>query len=145
MHVSDILAAKNGEKVHTVRPVESIVNLVQRLRLERIGALVVSEQGNTVDGIISERDVAHGLAEHGADVLNRKVRDLMTGAVITCPPGETLAHVAKLMTHRRIRHIPIVEGKRLVGIVSIGDVVRYRLDELELEQNVLRDYAVARQ
>jgi CBS domain-containing protein len=145
MHVSDILAAKNGEKVHTVRPDESIGNLVQRLRLERIGALIVSEQGNTVDGIISERDVAHGLAEHGADILNRKVRDLMTGAVITCSPAETLAHIAKLMTHRRIRHIPIVEGKRLVGIVSIGDVVRYRLDELELEQNVLRDYAVARQ
>ena len=145
MHVSDILAAKRGEQVHTVRPDESIGNLVQRLRLERIGALVVSEQGNTVDGIISERDVAHGLAEHGADVLNRKVRDLMTGAVTTCPPSETLAHVAKLMTHRRIRHIPIVEGKKLVGIVSIGDVVRYRLDELELEQNVLRDYAVARQ
>ena len=144
MRVSDILAAKKGEKVHTVRPHESIENLVQRLRLERIGALVVSESGYTVDGIISERDVAHGLAEHGADILNRTVRELMTGAVITCPPEEGLAHVAKLMTHRRIRHVPIVDGKRLIGIVSIGDVVRYRLDELELEQNVLRDYAVAR-
>jgi CBS domain-containing protein len=144
MHVSDILAAKRGEKVHTVRPDESIENLVQRLRLERIGALVVSESGNTVDGIISERDVAHGLAEHGPDILNRTVRELMTGVVVTCPPDESLAHVAKLMTHRRIRHVPIVDGKRLIGIVSIGDVVRYRLDELELEQNVLRDYAVAR-
>jgi CBS domain-containing protein len=144
MLVSDILAAKKDEKVHTVRPDDSIENLVQRLRMERIGALVVSEQGYTVDGIISERDVAHGLAEHGAEILNRKVRDLMTGAVITRAPGETLANIAKLMTQRRIRHVPIVDGNRLIGIVSIGDVVRYRLDELELEQNVLRDYAVAR-
>jgi CBS domain-containing protein len=144
MLVSDILAAKKDEKVHTVRPDDSIENLVQRLRMERIGALVVSEQGYTVDGIISERDVAHGLAEHGAEILNRKVRDLMTGAVITRAPGETLANIAKLMTQRRIRHVPIIDGNRLIGIVSIGDVVRYRLDELELEQNVLRDYAVAR-
>jgi CBS domain-containing protein len=144
MRVSDILAAKRGDKVHTVRPHESIEYLVHRLRMERIGALVVSESGNTVDGIISERDVANGLAEHGADVLGRTVADLMTTSVVTCPPDESLAHVAKLMTHRRIRHVPVVDGKRLVGIVSIGDVVRHRLDELELEQNVLRDYAVAR-
>ena len=140
MRVSDILAAKRGEKVHTVRPDESIENLVQRLRLERIGALVVSESGNTVDGIISERDVAHGLAEHGADILNRTVRDLMTGAVVTCPPDESLAHVAKLMTHRRIRHVPIVEGKSLVGIVSIGDVVKQRIDELQSERDQLVGY-----
>lgn len=143
MHVSDILAAK-GDQVHTVKPGLSIENLVQRLRMERIGALVVSESGTTVDGIISERDVAHGLAEFGADVLSRKVEDLMTRAVATCTSNEPLAHIAKLMTHRRIRHVPVVEGAKLVGMVSIGDVVRYRLDELELESNVLRDYAVAR-
>lgn len=144
MRVSDILAAK-GDKVHTVRRDETIANLVQRLRLERVGALVVSERDNSIDGIISERDVAHGLAEYGADVLSRKVGELMTVAVVTCTADETLAHIAKLMTHRRIRHVPVVEGKKLVGMVSIGDVVRYRLDELELESNVLRDYAVSRQ
>jgi CBS domain-containing protein len=143
MHVSDILKSK-GTKVITVRPDLSIEHLAQRLRAERVGALVVSETGTTVDGIISERDVAHGLAEHGADILSRTAADLMTKAVVTCSPDDAIAHVAKVMTHRRIRHLPVTEGKQLVGIVSIGDVVRHRLDELELETSVLRDYAVAR-
>ena len=144
MHVSDILKAK-GSKVVTVRPDLSIQHLAQRLRAERVGALVVSGNGTTVDGIISERDVAHGLAEHGAQILGRTAAELMTKAVVTCSPNDTIAQVAKVMTHQRVRHLPVTEGKRLVGIVSIGDVVRHRLDELELEASVLRDYAVARQ
>jgi CBS domain-containing protein len=144
MHVSDILKAK-GSKVITIRPDLSIEHIAQRLRAERVGALVVSESGTTVDGIISERDVAHGLAEHGAEILSRTAAELMTKAVVTCSPKDTIAHVAKVMTHQRIRHLPVTEGRRLVGIVSIGDVVRHRLDELELEASVLRDYAVARQ
>src|SRR5215203_4357961 len=143
MRVADILKVK-GTKVITVRPDLSIELLVQRLRMERVGALIVSDTGTTVDGIISERDVAHGLAEHGAQVLGRKAADLMTKGVVTCSSDDSIAHVAKVMTHRRIRHLPVVEGTRLAGIVSIGDVVRHRLDELELEANVLRDYAVAR-
>lgn len=143
MRVADILTAK-GSKVLTVRPDMSIDQLVHRLRVERIGALVVSATGTTVDGIISERDVAHGLAEHGAGILDLTVANLMTHNVVTCTPDDTLAHVAKVMTHRRIRHVPVVDGRELIGIVSIGDVVRYRLDELELETNVLRDYAAAR-
>ena len=144
MHVADILKAK-GSKVLTVRPDLSITFLAQRLRMERIGALVVSETGDTADGIISERDVAHGLAEFGAEVLRRTAADLMTKAVVTCSPSDTIAQVAKVMTDRRIRHMPVTEGRRLVGIISIGDVVKYRLDELELEANVMRDYAIARQ
>ena len=144
MHVSDILKAK-GSKVITIRPDLSIEHIAQRLRAERVGALVVSENGSTVDGIISERDVAHGLAEHGAGILSRTAAELMTKAVVTCSPSDTIAHVAKVMTHQRMRHLPVTEGKRLVGIVSIGDVVRHRLNELELEASVLRDYAVARQ
>lgn len=143
MHVADILKAK-GPDVITVRPDLSIEHLVQRLRIANVGALVVSQSGTTVDGIISERDIARGLAEHGADVLNCTVADLMTHAVVTCSPGDALAHVAKIMTQRRIRHLPVIDEKALVGIISIGDVVRYRLDELELEANVLRDYAVVR-
>ncbi len=143
MHVTDILKAK-GTKVATVRPDLSVEHLAQRLRMERVGALVVSETGTDVDGIVSERDVAHGLAEHGAAILSRTAADLMTKAVVTCSPDDMIAQVAKIMTHRRIRHLPVTEGKRLVGIISIGDVVRHRLDELELETNVLRDYAVAR-
>ncbi|HET7412769.1 MAG TPA: CBS domain-containing protein [Pararhizobium sp.] len=143
MHVADILKAK-GPNVITVRPDLSIEHLVQRLRIANVGALVVSHSGTTVDGIISERDVARGLAEHGADVLRCTVSDLMTHSVVTCSPGDAFAHVAKIMTQRRIRHLPVMDEKALVGIISIGDVVRYRLDELELEANVLRDYAVVR-
>jgi CBS domain-containing protein len=143
MHVSDILKAK-GSKVITIRPDLSIEHIAQRLRAERVGALVVSQSGTTVDGIISERDVAHGLAEHGAGILSRTAAELMTKAVVTCSPNDTIAHVAKVMTHQRMRHLPVTEGTRLVGIVSIGDVVRHRLDELEFEASVLRDYAVAR-
>ena len=77
--------------------------------------------------------------------MDMKASDLMTRAVVTCTPQDTLAHIAKMMTHQRIRHLPVMEGGKLVGIVSIGDVVRHRMDELEMEANVLRDYAVVRQ
>jgi CBS domain-containing protein len=139
MHVADILKTK-GSKVITVRADLRILHVAQRLRMERIGALVVSETGTTVDGIISERDVTHGLAEHGAEILGRTAADLMTKAVVTCSPGDTIAQIAKAMTDQRIRHMPVTEGERLVGIISIGDVVKHRLDELELETNVMRDY-----
>lgn len=143
MRIADILEAK-GERVVTVRPELGIEHLVKRLKAERIGAVVVSETGTTVDGIISERDIAYALADQGAGVLDRTVAELMTHGVVTCTPDDTLAHIAKVMTQRRIRHLPVVEGRNLVGIVSIGDVVKHRLAELELEANVLRDYATVR-
>ncbi len=144
MHVADILKAK-GSKVVTIRPDLSIEHLAQRLKLEGIGAVIVSESGASIDGIISERDIVRALAEHGAVALTDKTAaDLMTKAVVTCSPTDTISHVSKVMTKRRIRHLPVVEGQKLIGIVSIGDVVHYRLDELELETNVLRDYAVSR-
>jgi CBS domain-containing protein len=144
MYVADILKTK-GSKVITVRADLRIGHLAERLRMERIGALVVSETGTTVDGIISERDIAHGLAEHGAEILMRTAADLMTKAVVTCSPSDTIAQVAKAMTERRIRHMPVTEGKKLVGIISIGDVVKHRLDELELEANVMRNYIAGAQ
>lgn len=143
MYVADILRVK-GSKVITVPPELSIAHVAQRLRIERVGALVVSVTGATAEGIISERDIAYGLAEHGTEVLRRTVADLMTKTVVTCSPSDTIAQVAKAMTNQRIRHMPVTDGKRLVGIISIGDVVKHRLDELELEANVMRDYAVAR-
>jgi CBS domain-containing protein len=143
MHVADILKTK-GNAVTTVRPDLSIEHLAQRLRAEHIGAAIVSESGTSVDGIISERDIARGLAEHGAAIMSMTVADLMTRAVVTCSPQDTISHVSKVMTKRRIRHLPVTEAHKLTGIVSIGDVVRHRLNELELEANVLRDYAVSR-
>jgi CBS domain-containing protein len=139
MYVADILRVK-GSKVITVPPELSIAHVAQRLRIERVGALVVSVTGATAEGIISERDIAYGLAEHGTEVLRRTVADLMTKTVVTCSPSDTIAQVAKAMTNQRIRHMPVTDGKRLVGIISIGDVVKHRLDELELEANVMRDY-----
>ena len=143
MHVSDILKTKK-DAVVTVRPDLSIEHLAQRLKMEGIGAVIVSESGASVDGIISERDVARGFADYGVALMNKIVADLMTRAVVTCSPEDTISHVSKVMTQRRIRHLPVTEAQKLVGIVSIGDVVRHRLDELELEANVLRDYAVSR-
>jgi CBS domain-containing protein len=143
MHVSDILKAK-GSTVHTVRSDHGIAHVAQRLRAERVGAMIVSESGGSVDGIISERDIVYALSEHGADIMTMTVADLMTRSVVTCSPGDTISHVARIMTQRRIRHLPVIEGSRLVGVVSVGDVVKHRMDELELETNVLRDYAVSR-
>ncbi len=144
MHVAEILKAK-GNKVVTVRPRLSIEHLAQRLRLEGIGAVIVSEDGASIDGIISERDIVRALAEHGAAGLaDKTTADLMTKAVVTCTPDDTISHVSNIMTKQRIRHLPVLDGRTLIGIVSIGDVVRHRLDELELETNVLRDYAVSR-
>ena len=143
MRVADILKAK-GEAVHTVRPDQTVEHLAHRLRMDRVGAMVVSRDGSSVDGMVSERDIVIALTEHGPDLMKMKVGDLMTQSVVTCAPDDTVAHVAKVMTQRRIRHLPVCAGGKLSGIVSIGDVVKQRLDELEMETNVLRDVAVSR-
>ena len=143
MHVADILKAK-GNNVVTIRPDTNVRSAAQRLKMERVGALVVSENGRSIDGILSERDITYGLAEQGGAILEHPVSDLMTRGVVHCVPQDSIAHIAKVMTQRRIRHLPVMEGHNLIAIVTIGDVVRYRLDELELEANVLRDYATVR-
>jgi len=143
MKVSNVLQDK-GNDVFTVRPEETINTLTHRLRALRVGAVIVSRDGNTVDGIISERDVTYGLAEHGSELLNMKVSDLMTASVVTCSLESTISDLMKLMTQRRVRHLPVVENGKLVGIISIGDIVRYRLNEMQIEADVMRDYAIAR-
>jgi CBS domain-containing protein len=142
MRVAEILKGK-GSAVMTIRPTQSIGELSHRLRLAGVGAMIVSEDGHTLDGIISERDVAYGLADHGGHLYDLPVSELMTRGVITCSPSDTIAHVAKIMTLKRIRHLPVKEDDRLVGIISIGDVLKHRLSEIELEANVLRDMAGA--
>lgn len=144
MQVRDILAQK-GRRVVTIRPDATIATAVHRLALERVGALVASEDGNTIAGIISERDVVRGLAEEGGSVMgtDRRVADLMTRAVVTCAPEDKVKTVMAEMTRRRFRHVPVVEGGRLAGIVSIGDVVKSRLEEMEQETLVLRDAYIA--
>jgi len=143
MKVQAMLSAK-GNEVATTLPETVISTVIRKLKLEGVGALVVSEDGDHVVGIISERDVVRGLAEHGAELLDMQVADLMTRNVKTCSPEDDLKHVMTEMTRSRIRHLPVTEDGRLCGIVSIGDVVKTRLDELETETNVLRDYIVGR-
>lgn len=139
MNVETILRAK-GRAVATIRPDETIRTVVAVLRERNVGALVVSETGVSVDGIISERDVVHGLGDHGADLLSQRVAEVMTHRVVTCDPSDSVADLMAEMTNRRIRHFPVVRDGRLVGIVSIGDLVKSRLDEIEYEARSLRSF-----
>ena len=142
MKVSDIIKTK-GSVVKTVEPETSARELSVRLHAEQIGAMVVSRDGHSVDGIVTEREVAYGLAAYGSELPTLPVSRLMAKAVIVCSPDDTITHVMKVMTQRRVRHVLVKESDRLVGIVSIGDILKHRVDELELEANVMRDYAVA--
>jgi CBS domain-containing protein len=138
MKVASILKSK-GSSVATTSPSTTIFTVTWDLKLKSIGALVVSGDGNTVLGLISERDIVRGLTEHGPKLLALPVSQVMTSSVITCTPDDSITTVMGRMTRYRIRHIPVVDGGRLCGIVSIGDVVKHRLDELEMEGNILRE------
>ena len=138
MKVADILKVK-GREVSTIAPDTVVARVAEQLRLERIGALVVSRDGRRVEGIISERDIVYGIARLGADVLGQRTAHIMTGAVRTCSPDDRVRDVMVAMTNARIRHLPVVEHGRLCGIVSIGDVVKSFLDDTDLEVRVLRD------
>jgi CBS domain-containing protein len=134
------LLGRKGADVATI-PADASVRAALAVLADRgIGALVVSSDGRRVEGILSERDIARGLHERGAVLLTEPVSGVMTGEVHTCRPDASLDELALLMTDRRVRHVPVVDGGALVGIVSIGDVVKARLDELETERAQLVDY-----
>ena len=139
MNVEVILKAK-GRSVVTVAPDATVAEAVGLLRARGIGALVVSPDGAAMAGILSERDIVHALAERGVTLLELPVAALMTRHVFTCKPGDSIAELMAEMTQHRIRHLPVVENGRLVGIVSIGDVVKNRLDEVEDEASSLRQF-----
>ena len=139
MHISQVLRRK-GHEVATIDAGESVRTALAVLAEHGIGALVVSADGARIDGILSERDIARGLHEHGAGLLARPVSSVMTPEVHTCPPSASVHELAQTMTDHRVRHVPVVDDGRLIGIVSIGDVVKARLDELEEERRQLVDY-----
>jgi CBS domain-containing protein len=143
MKISDLLADK-GDTVEVIGPTETIASAVRRLTERGIGALVVSHGDRTVDGIISERDVVRLLALEGDAALGRLVRDAMTTPVTTCQPGDEVNSLMALMTDQRIRHLPVVDDGRLAGIVSIGDVVKSRVDQLERDRKELLEYVSGR-
>ena len=143
MKVRNIIGDK-GREVATIRSESTISTAANLLKLKGIGALVVSEDGSQVAGIISERDIVRGLVDHGHDLLDMRVSELMTRTVKTCALDADVTEIMGEMTRSRVRHLPVLEKGALVGIVSIGDAVKIRLDELETETNVLRDYIVGR-
>ena len=138
MSVATILKVK-GTHVEMAPPDTTLYTIVWTLKAKDIGAMVVSEDGNTVLGLVSERDIIRGLTDHGARLLTLPASKLMTSPVVTCRPEESITAVMARMTRHRTRHLPVVEGSKLCGIVSIGDVVKHRLDELQLEADVLRE------
>ncbi|MDP3967514.1 MAG: CBS domain-containing protein [Nocardioides sp.] len=139
MRISEILNAKASQDVVTVRPDAGVRELVALLAEHNVGALVVSADGTSLDGIVSERDVVRHL-HHDGTVVNNTVGAIMTTEVSTCSPETDLDELMQTMTERRIRHVPVCDGDSLVGIVSIGDVVKHKIDRLEFERDQLDSY-----
>lgn len=139
MIVDAILRAK-GARVETARPEWTVLQAVQKLTEHGVGALVVSTDGRRIAGIISERDVMRQIASGGPATLDKTVDAVMVRDVITCTRSDTVTQLMTVMTERRIRHLPVVENENLVGIISIGDVVKRRIEESEYETEALRQY-----
>lgn len=139
MIVRNILQYK-GAKVVSVRPDATVAEAAKTLFSNRIGAALVMEGEDTIVGIFSERDMVRGMAVHGDQVESMKVADLMSRNVLTCSPNDTLENLMAIMTANRVRHLPVVESGALIGIVTIGDVVKNRLEEATMVVSSLRDY-----
>ena len=139
MRINDVIRRKGGDVV-TVKPDDTVTRLLELLAEHRIGALVVSADGASIEGIVSERDVVRQLHRRGPEILSVTVSQIMTTTVETCDLDADTQDLARKMTDRRIRHIPVVHEGRLHGIVSIGDVVKQRLDELQTERDSLVGY-----
>jgi len=143
MSVESILRQK-GADVATIVPEASVKRATSWLHAKNVGSLVVTS-GNAVVGLISEREIVHAIARYGETATSMPVSEIMRRGVITVSPTDTVSHVMSLMTRHRVRHMPVLRDGNLVGIISIGDVVKHRLDDLELENKVLRDaYVVGR-
>lgn len=141
MRVREILQSKSAA-LEAVDPHEKVQFLASRMRLANVGALLVHDAQGGLAGLVSERDVVRAVVDHGPRALNQSARDIMNRSPATCGPEDTIARVARMMTERRIRHVPVLsDDRRILGIVSVGDIVKHRLEELEIETGVLRDLA----
>ncbi len=139
MYVRDVLAVK-GRNVVTIEPATTLAAAANILAQNRIGALVVTGAGGRIVGILSERDIVQALAARGAKALDAPASEFMTRKVATCGVADTISSIMERMTEGKFRHVPVVEQGQLTGIISIGDVVKHRLMEMEQEQAALRDY-----
>ena len=139
MTVNTILSQK-GSDVATIAPTAKVADAIKTLCDRKIGALVVTGAGGRIIGIVSERDIVRTFGTHGAAALDMPLTEVMTRKVVTCEPADKMPEIMELMTTGKFRHLPVLEDDRLVGIISIGDVVKMRLAQLEQEQDALRDY-----
>src|SRR5262245_31913016 len=139
MTVAQILNAK-GRAVITAQPGEAVLAVAQILASKKIGAVVIVDAQGRIGGIVSERDIVRALATGGSEALNRPVREFMTASVRTCAPHDTEAELMSLMTEHRVRHLPVVENGKLSGMISIGDVVKYRIEAIEREAEDMKSY-----
>ena len=139
MNVEQILKSKGAHEVETIRPDATVADAVQRLSTKKIGALVVSSEPGEIGGIVSERDVVRLVGRDGASALKLKVSEAMTQQVESCRPGENADSVLERMTAGRFRHMPVLEGERMVGLVSIGDVVKARIEDIERENAAMAE------
>jgi CBS domain-containing protein len=139
MRIADILKAKPDATVITIGPDAGVRELLSLLAEHNVGALIVSSDGESLEGIVSERDVVRHL-HHDGPVVNNTVSAIMTELVETCEPTDQLDDLMEIMTRRRIRHVPVVQGGKLVGIISIGDVVKHKMSQLEFERDQLDSY-----
>jgi CBS domain-containing protein len=144
VRIKDVLESKGGTSVLTIRPEATLAELIDTLAEHNFGALVVSDDGRHLAGIVSERDVVRRLRA-GADALDAKVSEVMTTDVHVCEPHESLDDLMRLMTLRRVRHVPVVTDGQLSGLVSIGDAVKARISELEFERDQLNQYVAGSQ
>ena len=142
MFVSDILSQKGG-LVFTVTPGTSVAQIAQQLTTRRIGSVLVMADADRVAGVVSERDIVRVLARHGAAALELEARQVMTRDVVSCHPDDSIEHVMELMTQGRFRHLPVMDHDELIGLISIGDVVKTRLEETRHETEALKAYIVA--
>ena len=141
MNVESILREK-GTDVATIEPEASVKRAADWLHARNIGCLVVT-RGNSILGVISEREIVHALSQYGEQVASMPIKEIMRHGLVSVAPEDDLNRVMKLMTRHRVRHMPVLHNGSLSGIISIGDVVKHRLDGLELEANVLRDAYIA--
>ena len=139
MNVKAILAAKGGDVI-SIEPTATLEAAAKLLTAHRIGAVVIRGAGGRLAGILSERDIVRAISEHGVAALNEPVGQIMTRNVTTCREDESIAGIMELMTQGKFRHMPVVEQGQLIGLISIGDVVKQRVEEIERESEAMRDY-----
>lgn len=139
MYVNDLLQQKSPDVI-SVYEHDSVATVATTLVENNIGALIVLDDSDQIVGILSERDLVYGLKDHGANLHEVPIKDLMTTDLVKCHPKDHIIEVMSMMTNRRVRHLPVFDGNKLIGIISIGDLVKNRIDEIETEAQHLRDY-----